>query len=91
MHTSTGSTQWWELAACQSADPEVFFPVSGTGAGLAEIARAKSVCARCAVSQQCLEYALATRQVHGVWGGASEEERRTITASRRRELARHAS
>ena len=22
---------WWELAACQAADPELFFPVSAAG------------------------------------------------------------
>ncbi len=30
---------------------------------------AKAVCADCDVRQLCLDYALATRQAHGVWGG----------------------
>jgi WhiB family redox-sensing transcriptional regulator len=30
------------------------------------------------VRQPCLEYALATREAHGVWGGLNETERRTL-------------
>jgi len=78
----------WDRAACRAVDdPEIFFPVSSAGAGLSEIARAKAVCSRCSVREQCLEYAVETRQVHGVWGGASENERRAIAGRRRRDLA----
>ncbi len=68
-------TDWWPRAACQSADPELFFPVSAVGPSLEDLSRAKAVCARCGVQQECLAYALATRQAHGVWGGTSPEER----------------
>jgi WhiB family transcriptional regulator, redox-sensing transcriptional regulator len=74
---------WWDLAACRSADPELFFPISATGTGLADIARAKAVCASCRVRQPCLDYAIGSRQVHGVWGGTSEEERRDLALGRR--------
>jgi WhiB family transcriptional regulator, redox-sensing transcriptional regulator len=74
---------WWELAACQSADPELFFPVATLAGGLARIRRAKAICARCAVRGQCLDYALVSGQRHGIWGGATEEERRVIAAQRR--------
>jgi WhiB family redox-sensing transcriptional regulator len=67
---------WWESAACLEADPELFFPVATRGPGQDEIARAKEVCATCRVRRQCLQYALATRQPHGVWGGMTEDERR---------------
>jgi WhiB family redox-sensing transcriptional regulator len=67
--------EWWRSAACREADPELFFPVAAHGPGAVEIARAKAVCAGCRVRRQCLQYALATRQVHGVWGGTSEDER----------------
>jgi len=68
---------WWKSAACQDADPELFFPVSAVGPGREDIARAKAVCASCRVRRPCLEFALATHQVHGVWGGTTEEERRS--------------
>lgn len=69
-------SDWWRSAACREADPELFFPVSAHGPGAGEIARAKAVCAACLVRRECLQYALATRQLHGVWGGTTEDERR---------------
>jgi WhiB family transcriptional regulator, redox-sensing transcriptional regulator len=80
---STAASSWWELAACQSADPEVFFPVSVTGGGLAALRHAQQVCAACLIRQQCLEYALDAGPLQGVWGGTSEEERRTLAVRRR--------
>jgi len=72
-------SDWWSLAACQSADPEVFFPISPLGAaGAHQTARAKAVCGKCLVRPQCLSYALASRQVHGIWGGTTEEERQLL-------------
>ena len=70
-----GDADWGSRAACRSADPELFFPVSETGLSTAEITRAKAVCARCEVRSECLAFALATRQTHGVWGGTSPGER----------------
>src|ERR1700704_3960438 len=67
---------WGGSAACLEADPELFFPVAAHGPGARELARAKAVCAACRVRRQCLQYALATHQLHGVWGGTSEAERR---------------
>ena len=69
---------WWQAAACRTADPDIFFPVSAHGPGQEDIAQAKAVCARCPVRKQCLQFALATHQVHGVWGGTTEEERRLL-------------
>ena len=75
---------WWGSAACLEADPELFFPVAAHGPGARELARAKAVCAACRVRRQCLQYALATHQLHGVWGGTSEDERQ-LHARRERE------
>lgn len=84
MATKAGFSGWWDQAACQSADPELFFPLSAGRIGLGEIDLAKAICARCSIRQRCLDYALDTSEAYGVWGGASEEERRVITARRRR-------
>jgi WhiB family redox-sensing transcriptional regulator len=46
---------------------------------------ARRVCADCPVKTECLEYALANRIDHGVWGGTSERERRRILKARARE------
>ena len=66
---------WWPAAACRFADPELFFPISTSGPGLAQLAAAKAICAGCRVRRECLAFALRTRQRHGVWGGMSEHER----------------
>ena len=41
----------------------------------------------CPVTEPCLEYALEHRIDHGVWGGASERERRRILKRRRISLS----
>jgi WhiB family transcriptional regulator, redox-sensing transcriptional regulator len=71
---------WWDLAACRLEDAELFFPVTETGPARLQVARAKAVCAGCRARQQCLDYALRTRQVHGVWGGMSEADRERLRA-----------
>src|SRR5215472_16852499 len=69
-------TRHWRLAAaCRSCDPDLFFPVSSSGRAMEQVAEAKEICARCPVQPECLAFALRTRQVHGVWGGTSQEER----------------
>jgi WhiB family transcriptional regulator, redox-sensing transcriptional regulator len=45
---------------------------------------AKSICSMCHVQTVCLEYALSHREKEGVWGGATERERRRILRQRRR-------
>ena len=66
----------WRLrAACLSMDPDLFFPISEVGEGIEQTARAKAVCAGCPVPAECLAFALATRQAHGIWGGQTERER----------------
>ncbi len=74
---------WRQDAACKSVDTETFFPIGLTGQALDQTLLAKRVCASCPVSDCCLEFALRTNQDHGVWGGKTEEERRTIRRSRR--------
>ena len=76
-------TDWGSRAACRSTDPELFFPVSGAGPSVAQIAEAKTVCARCEVRGECLAFALATRQPYGIWGGTSPEERTVLRTKAR--------
>jgi WhiB family redox-sensing transcriptional regulator len=86
MATNAGIGGWWGLAACQRADPELFFPVAVARIAVIQTEQAKAICARCLVRARCFDYALDTSQEHGIWGGATDEERRAI-ASRRRRLA----
>jgi WhiB family redox-sensing transcriptional regulator len=73
-------TEWMRSGKCDDMDPSIFFPNDGVGV---EIAR--RICVDCPVKTACLEYALINRIDHGVWGGASERERRRIARRRRLE------
>ncbi len=75
---------WRDDAACRDEDPELFFPIGTTGIALEQVNAAKRVCARCAVQEDCLEFALASNQDAGIWGGLTEDERRTLKRSRQR-------
>lgn len=70
---------WRQLGACRGLDPGIFYPESDDDAD-----QAKAVCAECGVRVACLEHALASREKVGVWGGATERERRKIVRQRRR-------
>jgi WhiB family redox-sensing transcriptional regulator len=83
---SNASYEWRTYALCRDTSPELFFPVGTTGPALQQISEARAVCAQCPVSDECLEYALATNQDSGIWGGTSEEDRRVL---RRQWVLRH--
>jgi WhiB family redox-sensing transcriptional regulator len=78
---TSAATDFFADAACEGADTAVFFPVSDTFA-----AEAKAICATCPVAADCLEYAIATRQSHGVWGGLTAVERHRVLRRRQKEL-----
>ncbi len=71
---------WSDRAACLTAEPELFFPVGNAGMAVDDISAAKGICRGCAVLRECRDYALASRQPFGVWGGLDEEQRRAIWA-----------
>ena len=70
-------------AQCVGEAPAVFFPSDGVG-----VLRAQKICASCPVIDECLDYALANHISHGVWGGASERQRRRLQNQRRQRLKR---
>lgn len=69
---------WRRAAKCRFADPATFFPV-GEGDSTAEaVTAAKALCRTCTVREECLQFALETKQVDGIWGGTTEDERRRL-------------
>ena len=66
---------WQQFAACRHADPDLFFPISSSGRAVLQVAAAKAFCDHCQVVRLYLDFALRTRQAHGVWGGTTEQER----------------
>jgi WhiB family redox-sensing transcriptional regulator len=62
-----------DSALCAQTDPDLFFPEKN---GSSDPAR--RICAVCPVRAECLEFALANKEAHGVWGGMSPAERRKL-------------
>jgi WhiB family redox-sensing transcriptional regulator len=74
---------WMARGLCSTQPPDTFFPSDGVGVEVA-----KRICVTCPVVDPCLEYALANRIDHGVWGGCSERQRRRIIKARAKETAK---
>jgi WhiB family redox-sensing transcriptional regulator len=69
---------WRDGAACSHHDPELFFPIGAAGPALDQVERAKQVCRQCPVREPCLRWALHRGVAFGIWGGATEDERRAM-------------
>ena len=69
--------EWAADALCAQTDPELFFPEKGGATW-----EARRVCAGCPVRAECLDYALAQGERHGIWGGESERARRRLRRTR---------
>jgi WhiB family transcriptional regulator, redox-sensing transcriptional regulator len=78
-------THWRLAAACRFADPDLFFPISAAARNQAQVDEAKTVCADCPVRRECLHFAIRTQQMHGIWGGLTEEERYQALLAERRQ------
>ncbi len=87
MTATERAANWRSAAACLSADPDLFFPISNTGPAERQIARAKTICAGCGVRRECLEFALSHDQVYGIWGGTTPEDRQRDRRRKRRAAA----
>lgn len=72
---TVGAPEWHQEAACADPQtpPDLFFPESGS-----RPSRAKSICADCPVRADCLRWALDNYEPHGIWGGYTPQERRTL-------------
>lgn len=58
---------------CAQTDPEIFHPEKG-----GSTRDAKAICGRCPVLTECRDWAVATQQQHGVWGGTTRRERAAL-------------
>lgn len=64
---------WRTRGACQTVDPETFFPAPSEPADTA-----MELCRSCPVQGSCLAWALQVGDLHGVWGGTTARERRAM-------------
>jgi len=73
---------WWAKARCNDANgtlTPLFFSED-----LLDIARAKAICSKCQVRDQCLGEALERHEPWGVWGGELLVNGRILAHKRRR-------
>jgi WhiB family transcriptional regulator, redox-sensing transcriptional regulator len=78
-----GAGHWQQQAACRGTDTGLFYHLDnerGASRRRREL-QAKQICRECPVLTECLSWALATREPHGVWGGLSPEERGAMLTS----------
>lgn len=76
---------WQRAAACRGEHAINFFPPTHFERKDLRLARervAKAICRSCPVAAECLEYAISSREPHGVWGGLNEVERRQLIERR---------
>ena len=74
---------WRDRAACLDEPPELFFPVGETGPAQLQTLEAQAVCRRCPAIEFCFQFAIETGQETGIWGGATEHDRRKYRRRRR--------
>lgn len=69
---------------CSKVDPELFFPIDQLDNGVARgelypnELLAKKVCDACPYKLECLSFALDRPDMQGIWGGATQMDRRRI-------------
>ncbi len=71
---------WRTRGACQTVDPETFFPAPSEPADAAV-----ALCRTCDVQGSCLAWALEVGDCHGVWGATTPRERRAMLVAWRGE------
>jgi WhiB family transcriptional regulator, redox-sensing transcriptional regulator len=71
---------WQDRGRCAEVGVTAFYPGDGESA-----APALRVCAACEVRGACLEFAMASDELWGVWGGTTERQRQRMRAARARE------
>ena len=88
------SEDWQERAACIGHDPDFFInDYNRFKVGKAVTAMAVTICRRCPVIDECLDYALlldsggAKTQTFGVWGGMTEKERKAMLNRKKRDTS----
>lgn len=85
MSAQRSDDSWQLKAACRGPQAAVFFPppqFERKEDKLHREQRAKEICAACAVKRDCLDYAIAIREPHGIWGGLNELERKQLLTQR---------
>lgn len=74
--------EWTDRAVCKLYPMHVFYPDVPHADQ-----KAKGICEGCSVRKECLDFAIDTRQEHGIWGGMNTRERHTFEDNRARKTS----
>ena len=80
--------EWVSEANCQGTPTDVFFPVDPSRPGAYDVAR--SICADCKVSDDCLQYAIDRKYTTGMYGGLTPYQRDPNNSFKRNQRVDHA-
>ena len=71
---------WQAAAACRGNAAALFdsAPDERGPSGRSRTSAAKQICVVCTVRAQCLQFALAHAEPHGIWGGLTPQEREQL-------------
>lgn len=72
---------WADDAACRGAERHLFFSpdvLENKETRLKRERQAKLLCRACPVREDCLAEAMSSRESYGIWGGLTEQERRSL-------------
>lgn len=74
--------EWQNDAACGEATAHLFYGnyLDRRDSDRYRVGAAKAICWKCPVRLLCLDAAMRNDEKHGIWGGLTEAERRTVTA-----------
>lgn len=75
--------KWMIKAACDGADPTLFYEDRLGHA--TRVDEAKAMCGACPVRVRCLEMALDNNEKFGIWGGLLPLERRALARQRKKD------
>lgn len=81
MSVAVSGEDWRLRAACRGPQSVVFFPPPRFERKEEKRERerqAKEICSACVVLGDCRNHALSRGEQHGIWGGLSENERRSL-------------
>jgi WhiB family redox-sensing transcriptional regulator len=72
-----GRPAWQRYGACRGSSIEAFIPGRG-----GNFTKAREVCGRCSVRQECFDFAMNDDDIVGMWGGTTAPERRQMRVNR---------
>jgi WhiB family redox-sensing transcriptional regulator len=76
LHKRDTPQPWKAAGNCSGVDPALFYSEDRGAKGRTDAAAARAICKGCTVRLECLAFALTNGEEFGIWGGATERERR---------------